>query len=72
MTKSPHNLSDQIVEDAQNITDENVKQHMLEAAETIEYLLKLLDHCVDYIHDNNEYGFDPLFLRAVREALGKA
>ena len=67
----PLELIQQLVEEAERVSDPSTKARLLEAAETIKYFLMLLEMSADYIHDNNEYGADPRFLKAIQEILPK-
>jgi hypothetical protein len=49
--------------------DPSIQQDMREGAETIDYLLILLNECAAYIEGVREYDKPPRFIIAVREAL---
>ena len=70
-TQNPNVVIAQLKADAEKVNDAAIKADMLEAAETMNYLLLLLNECVDYIEGVKEYPEPPRFILAVREALEK-
>jgi len=66
---APLKLAEKLKQEAESVENASVKKDVLEAAETIEYLIKLLQECAGYIEDFNEYEIPPRFIKAVREVL---
>ncbi len=68
-TSAPLQLAEKLIKDAEKIENADARQHMLEAADTLEYLVTLLTECANYIEDIKEYEVPPRFIKAVREVL---
>ncbi|MBN8655160.1 MAG: hypothetical protein J0M11_05425 [Anaerolineae bacterium] len=66
---SPKHVAHKLVETAINAENPVLRQDLREGAETINYLLTLLNECADYIESVKEYEKPPRFILAVREAL---
>jgi len=66
---APLNLAKKLRENAASLNDNSLKKDLLEASETIEYLVTLLKECAGYINDFNEYEIPPRFIKAVNEVL---
>ncbi len=65
----PQELVNRLKKHAETITELDLNHDVLEAADTIKYLLKLLGECASYIEDHKEYDAPPRFIKAVREIL---
>jgi len=71
ISTNPRKIIAKLNADAEKVDDAAIKANMLEAAETVNYLLLLLHECADYIEGVKEYPEPPRFIIAVREALEK-
>lgn len=68
-TLTPRQTIQKLKAAAEHLHDPALQQDLRQSAETIEYLLILLNECGNYIESNNEYNLPPRFIIAVREAL---
>ncbi|MBN8580186.1 MAG: hypothetical protein J0L96_05905 [Anaerolineae bacterium] len=70
-TPTPRLAAKKLLEGSEKVKqfDPSIQQDMREGAESIEYLLILLNECAAYIEGVREYDKPPRFIIAVREAL---
>ncbi len=70
-TPTPRLAAKKLLEGSEKVRnfDPSIQQDMREGAETIDYLLILLNECAAYIEGVGEYEKPPRFIIAVRDAL---
>ena len=66
---SPFQIAQSLIQTSETVNDAALQQQMREGAETVIYLLTLLNECANYIEDVKEYNLPPRFIIAVRDAL---
>jgi len=66
---SPRTIIDQLIKNAEKAADTEIRDTMREAAQSIDYLLRLLKECDQYIDDFKPSPEPPRFIKAVQDAL---
>ena len=68
---NPNTIIAQLNADAEKVGSAEIRTHLLDAAQSMGYLLILLKECTEYIEGVKEYPDPPRFLKAVEEVLKK-